>query len=176
MNERFFYVERDAWIYPANYRAIARDAIEVTAEQRLAILRNQTSEQLRGRAWSLIQAERDAIKAGGVQVSGQWFHTDAESRVMYLGLLRKAEQARAAGQSGTLTALGEPIYWKTLAGQFVPMTDALIEAVFAAVSDLDAAAFAAAETHRQALYATKEPGLYDFTGRWPTIFRSEHAS
>lgn len=176
MSEQFFYVERDNWVYPASYRAIARDAMTVTAEQRQAILRCIDPELLRARAWQLIQAERDAIKAGGVQVNSHWFHTDAESRVMYLGLLRKAEQARKAGVTGPLTALDQPIYWKTLAGEFVPMTADLIEAVFAAVSDLDAAAFAVAERHRQTLSVAKEPGLYDFTGGWPPIFGSEHAS
>lgn len=173
MPEQFFYVEREGWIYPQTYRAIPPDAIVVTAEQRQALLRQQTPDQLRARAWSLIQAERDAVKAGGVQVDGHWYHTDAESRVMYLGLLRKAEQAREAGTTGTLTALGEPIYWKTLSGQFVPMTGALVEAVFAAVSDLDARAFVAAEGHRQAVAGAKEPGIYDFTNGWPPTFKEQ---
>lgn len=122
--------------------------------------------------WESIKAKRDAIKAGGVKVGTKWYHTDTESRIQHLGLLEKARAARAAGGSDTtrLQALGKDIQWKTMDGSFIYLTVKHAEDIFAAVTDLDAATFAAAETHRAAMEASADPATYDFSAGWPATF------
>ena len=122
--------------------------------------------------WAHIKAKRDAIKSGGVKVGTKWYHTDTESRIQHLGLLEKARVARAAGGTDAtrLQALGQDIKWKTMDGSFIYLTVKHAEDIFAAVTDLDAAAFAAAETHRAAMEASADPAAYDFSAGWPATF------
>lgn len=129
-------------------------------------------EQLKESAWIRIKAKRDAIKAGGVKVGTKWYHTDTESRIQHLGLLEKARSARAAaGTDATrLQVLGQDIKWKTMDGSFIYLTVKHAEDIFAAVTDLDAAAFAAAEMHRVAMEASADPAAYDFSAGWPATF------
>lgn len=123
-------------------------------------------------AWDCIKARRDAIKAGGVKVGTKWYHTDTESRIQHIGLLEKARAARATGGTDAtrLQALGQDIKWKTMDGSFIYLTVKLAEDIFSAVTDLDAAAFAAAETHRVAMEASADPAAYDFSVGWPATF------
>lgn len=129
-------------------------------------------EEVKDRAWQAIKAKRDAIKAGGVKVGTKWYHTDTESRIQHLGLLEKTRAARAAGGTDAtrLQALGQDIKWKTMDGSFIYLTVKHAEDIFAAVTDLDAAAFAAAETHRVAMEASADPAAYDFAAGWPATF------
>lgn len=122
--------------------------------------------------WDRIKAKRDVANAGGVKVGTKWYHTDTESRIQHLGLLEKARAARAAGGTDAtrLQALGQDIKWKTMDGSFIYLTVKHAEDIFAAVTDLDAAAFAAAETHRVAMEASADPAAYDFSVGWPATF------
>lgn len=128
--------------------------------------------QIKSVKWDTIKAKRDAIKAGGVKVGTKWYHTDTESRIQHLGLLEKARAARAAGGTDAtrLQALGQDIKWKTMDGSFIYLTVKHAEDIFAAVTDLDAASFAAAETHRVAMEASADPAAYDFSAGWPATF------
>ena len=129
--------------------------------------------QIKAAKWEAIKAKRDAIKAGGVQVGTKWYHTDADSRIQYLGLIEKAKAARGAGgdDATRLQALGQDIRWKTMDGSLVDMTVGLAEAIFAAVADLDAAAFPVAEQHRAAMESSDDPASYDFSTGWPPTFK-----
>lgn len=122
--------------------------------------------------WEAIKAKRDAVKSGGVKVGTKWYHTDTESRIQHLGLLEKAKAVRTAGGGDTtrLQALGNDIQWKTMDGTFIYLTVKHAEDIFAAVTDLDAASFAAAETHRAAMEASADPSTYDFSAGWPATF------
>ena len=174
--------------------AIPDDAVEITAEQHPALLEGQssgkrivagvdgrptladppqpTTEEAMAASWEAIKSKRDAIKAGGVKVGTKWYHTDTESRIQHLGLLEKARAARAAGGTDAtrLQALGQDIKWKTMDGSFIYLTVKHAEDIFAAVTDLDAAAFAAAETHRVTMEASADPAAYDFSVGWPATF------
>ena len=170
--------------------AIPPDAVEITTEEHAALLAAQSIGKViqadqNGRpaaveppkptaaqVWERIKSERDAIKAGGVKVGTKWYHTDTESRIQHLGLLEKARAARAAGGTDAtrLQALGQDIKWKTMDGSFIYLTAKHAEDIFAAVTDLDAAAFAAAETHRVAMEASADPAAYDFSVGWPATF------
>ena len=129
-------------------------------------------DQVMAPVWERIKARRDQAKAGGVKVGTKWYHTDTESRIQHLGLLEKARAARAAGGTDAtrLQALGQDIKWKTMDGSFIYLTVKHAEDIFAAVTDLDAAAFAAAETHRVAMEASADPAAYDFSVGWPATF------
>jgi hypothetical protein len=113
-----------------------------------------TAEQI----WPQIKAERDRRKSLGVLADGNWFHSDADSRIQQLGLVLMGSTMPAG------------IQWKTMAGSFVEMTPALASQIFAATAALDQANFAAAEVHRAAMEASPAPADYDFSGGWPAAF------
>lgn len=112
----------------------------------------------RADAWERIKARREAVKAGGVQVAGHWFHSDSDSRIQQLGLVMMG-QAMPAG-----------LQWKTMGGGFVLMTPALALQIFQATAARDAAVFGAAEAHRAAMMAAPEPASYSFSAGWPASF------
>lgn len=122
--------------------------------------------------WERIKARRDQVKAGGTKVGTKWYHSDDASRAQYLGLVRLADAAVAAGgtDSTTLQYSGQDIQWKTMDGSFIKMTVKRANDVFAAVTGLDFAAFAAAETHRAAMAALDNPFEYDFSAGWPQVY------
>lgn len=166
------------------------DAVEISGEEHTALLVGQSQGKriipdanglpiladqptlTAADVWERIKAKRDAIKAGGVKVGTKWYHSDSDSRIQHLGLLEKARAARAAGGTDAtrLQALGQDIKWKTMDGSFIYLTVKHAEDIFAAVTDLDAAAFAAAETHRVAIEASADPAAYDFSVGWPATF------
>lgn len=115
--------------------------------------------------WEAIKIERDRRAAGGVLVEGNWFHTDAESRWKYFGLV----------VTGKSIPVG--LQWKTMARNqdgspvFVTMTRDLANQVFLAVQGHEQAAFDNAEAHRVALEAAADPAAYSFAGGWPAIYQ-----
>ena len=169
---------------------IPADAVEISAEEHAALIEGQSQgkrivaddngfpilvdppKPTSAEIWERIKAKRDAIKAGGVKVGTKWYHTDTESRIQHLGLLEKARAARATGGTDAtrLQALGQDIKWKTMDGSFIYLTVKHAEDIFAAVTDLDAATFAVAETHRAAMDASADPATYDFSVGWPATF------
>jgi hypothetical protein len=130
------------------------------------------ASQVKAARWDAIKAKRDAVSGGGVKVGTKWYHTDETSRAKYLGLVRMADAAVAAGGAATATLQygGQDIQWKTMDGSFIKMTVQRANDVFNAVSGLDFTAFAAAETHRVAMEASANPFAYDFANGWPATF------
>lgn len=187
-----FYSATTGGFYTAEIHGnnIPVDAVEITAEQHAALIEGQSQGKrivadeaghpvlvdppppTTAEIWERIKFKRDAIKAGGVKVGTKWYHTDSDSRIQHLGLLEKARAARVAGGTDAtrLQALGQDIKWKTMDGSFIYLTVKHAEDIFAAVTDLDAAAFAAAETHRVAMEASADPAAYDFSVGWPATF------
>jgi hypothetical protein len=156
----------------ANFAHLLPEGCVEIADEEATALQKPTREQAIAHAWGAIKNERERHKAGGVKVGTKWYHTDTESRIQHLGLLEKARAARAAGGTDAtrLQALGQDIKWKTMDGSFIYLTVKHAEDIFAAVTDLDAAAFAAAETHRVAMEASADPAAYDFSVGWPATF------
>ena len=132
----------------------------------------QSATEAKAAKLEAIKAKRTAIKAGGVKVGTKWYHSDETSRTQYIGLLRMADAAVAAGGTGTTTLQygGQDIQWKTMDGTFIKMTVQRANDVFNAVSGLDFAAFGAAETHKAAMEASADPASYDFAAGWPATF------
>ena len=115
--------------------------------------------------WNLIKAERDRRAALGVKVGNHWFHSDPKSRTQQIGLVLLGSNIPAGLQWKTLTLTPPPV--------FVPMTQALAQAIVAATAASDSAIFSAAEAHRIAMKASAAPQDYDFTVGWPTSIEDE---
>lgn len=129
-------------------------------------------EERRASVWSHVKAERTRRVNGGVQVGDHWYHTDVDSRVQHMRLADKAAALLAGGGVGAdvLQVAGQPIAWKTLANDLVPMTAALAVAIVEAIEVLDALAFARAETLRAQIEASEDPESIDITSGWPAIY------
>lgn len=110
-------------------------------------------------AWERIKNERDRRKYLGVKVGQHWFHSDDSSRIQQLALAMMGNAIPPGLQWKTLTLSPPPV--------FVNMTPALAQGIFQMTAASDAAIFAAAEAHRQAMEASAEPQDYDITGGWP---------
>lgn len=106
--------------------------------------------------WERIKAERERrTLEGGYTAAGKWFHSDGLSRTQQLGLVLLGASIPPGTQ------------WKTMDGSFVPMTQQLAQAIFAAAAASDIAIFAAAEAHRAAMEQAEDPAAYDYSGGWP---------
>lgn len=119
-------------------------------------------DTLRAVHWEAIKAERDRRTLSGgysVDVSGQpkWFHSDLLSRSQQIGLLLLG------------ASIPPGLAWKTMDGSFVPMTQALAGAIFAAAAQQDQATFAAAEAARAVMEA--DPQAFDLAAIvWPATY------
>lgn len=109
-----------------------------------------------------IKAHRDyLIQTGGAKVGADWFHSDTHSKTQQIGLVMLGANLPAG------------LKWKTMAGTFVDMTPALVQAIFAAQVTQEQAIFAAAEAHIAALAAlttVEQIAAYDWRAGWPEVF------
>ena len=152
---------------------IPADAEQITESQAIEIANpSPTIEQRREAVWEAVKSERKNRVNGGVQVGDHWYHSDVDSRVQHMQLSRDADAIIAAGGSlsDQLSVGGQPITWKTLANDLVPMTAALAVAIVEAIKLLDAQAFARAETLRAQIEASDDPESIDISTGWPAIF------
>ena len=154
-DERLYYVTENE---DGSYSAAPRPRDHVTAP-----------------VWERIKARRDQVKSGGVKVGTKWYHTDTESRILYLGLKDQARDIITAGQpdSMRLQKLGQDVRWKTMDGTFIYLSAKHAFDIVAAVGDLDAMAFTAAEIHAAAMAAADNPFEYDFSTGWPSSYAPE---
>lgn len=113
---------------------------------------------LKTKMWTLIQAERDRRKSGGVKIGENWYHSNDTSRIQHLGLI----------MFGSNMPTG--IMWKTMNGTFVEMTPQLAQQLFSTVAALDIAIFAQAEIHKASMYASPDPISYNYLTGWPLIY------
>ena len=130
------------------------EVLELSPEQAAANL-----AAARAQKWEAIKAERDRRKYLGVKVGAHWFHSDDPSRIQQLALAMMGNAIPAGLMWKTLTTTPPPV--------FVEMTPALAQGIFQATAASDAAIFAAAETHRNAMEASADPSTYDFSTGWP---------
>jgi len=109
--------------------------------------------------WELIKVERDRRKElGGYVVGANWYHSDTSSRIQQLGLV-----IMGAGIPANL-------YWKTMAGSFVLMTQTLAGQIFQTAAVSDMAIFTVAEQKKAAMLASANPKNYDYLSGWPLIY------
>jgi hypothetical protein len=108
--------------------------------------------------WEQIKLVRDTRQAAGVKVDGYWFHTDADSQLKYFGLMFLGAN------------IPEGLWWKTMTGDFVVMTQALVQKVFQTIAYTQTVIFNIAEQHKAAMEASTDPTSYDFRVGWPLVF------
>lgn len=176
---KYFLIGERVYAYPldgSQDHLIPSGAQAVTAE--FVATRNSRTPSVdaqRVEVWRRIVAKRTAITAGGVLVSGHWYHTDPTSKIQHLGNKDTARDMLDAGALPTDALLdpvtGNPIVWRVMSGVYVPMTIQIALDVVRAGKALELAAFAAAETHRTALAQAANPGEYDFSGGWPAVYQ-----
>ena len=114
-----------------------------------------------------IKMLRDERKDGGVSVGGYWFHSDAASRIQYLGLL---ERIKDLAPDEPIRFDGTPLHWKTMDGRFVVLTRGQVSAITAAIAELDVRLFAHAESLIARAQATEDLASFRFTDGWPQTF------
>lgn len=123
--------------------------------------------------WEEIKAERDRRSTeGGCKVGDHWFHSDLRSRTQQLQLARKADiEAMHGGDlDRTMVIDGIPLYWKTMSGEFVPMTYQLALDIPVSAETQELLNFKVAEQHKAALLSSQNPEDYDYSGLWPEIY------
>jgi hypothetical protein len=109
--------------------------------------------------WDLIKAERDRrTKTGGFKVGNDWFHSDDSSRIQQIGLVMMGAN------------IPQNLYWKTMSGSFVVMTQTLANQIFMAAAASDQSIFSVAEQKRAEMMASQEPGNYIYLSGWPLIY------
>jgi hypothetical protein len=137
------------------------EAVVKTKEQKISEVHSQK--------WEQIKAERLARNDGGVLVDGYWFHTDGYSRIQHLGLKDEVKDTEGLN-TDPLVIDGESVLWKTMSGEFTPMTRKRVKDIVAAVKVLDKRLFKAAEIHRMTMEASADPESYDYSTGWPAKY------
>lgn len=109
--------------------------------------------------WENIKNERDRRKLeGGYAVGANWFHSDTTSRIQQIGLVMLGANIPAN------------LYWKTMSGSFVLMTQTLATQIFQAAAASDVAIFTVAEQKKAAMLASSDPASYNYLSGWPTAY------
>lgn len=127
-----------------------------------------TLDEQRKNQWLRIKAERDTRKAGGVRVNVEgtdyWFWTDDPSRNQYALLDASARYNNLPD---------EYVFddWKTMSGQFVPLTVTLLRRMLDLGIINEGKIFNVAETHRNAVMASLTPETYNYHTGWPLSYK-----
>jgi hypothetical protein len=117
------------------------------------------AEDIKIDMWNAIKAERDRRKNdGGYKVGANWYHSDTSSRIQQLGLVMMGANLPAN------------LYWKTMGGGFVVMTQTLALQIFQTAAASDMAIFTVAEQKKAAMLASADPATYDYLSGWPLIY------
>lgn len=139
------------WTYDGNI---------ITALTEEEILANSTFlTEFQNDAWELIKNERDRRKLeGGYQAASNWYHSDTTSRIQQIGLLLLGANIPAN------------LYWKTMSGSFVLMTQTLAAQIFQAAAASDVAIFTVAEQKKAAMMVSSDPRTYNHLTGWPLSY------
>lgn len=131
----------------------------------------------RSEKWEDIKKYRDERKFKGIYVSQKWFHNDADSRTQWLGLKDKARDViNNGGNVNTVLTITHPTYgvvpiqWNTMDGSLIAVTVQLAFDVVGKTGDLDGILYGVALYHKGQLYASNDPGNYNYKIGWPAIF------
>lgn len=115
-----------------------------------------TRDEVIAKQWSKIKSIRDQRTVScGFKVGNYWFHSDLLSRGQYQALMLLG------------TNIPEGLMWKTMSGDFVEMTPALAQQVFAAAVQSDVAIFKVGQLKLAELNGSATPEDVDVTLGWP---------
>lgn len=132
-----------------------------------------TKEQWQAIIWERIKAERDRrLFEGGILSGGRWFHSDTDSKLLYLRMEQQADAILAAGGSPDDPIMVDGIQqqWKLMDNSFCAMTVGIVKQLVLDAEVQVARVFRAAEQHRLAMLESDAPQDYDFTGGWPLAY------
>ena len=97
----------------------------------------KSDETIASARWEAIKIIRDDLTLnGGCLVDGYWFHTDVYSKQQQMALMMLGQD------------LPQALQWKTMSGDFVTLTPALVSQLFSAQVTREQDIFAIAETKR----------------------------
>lgn len=114
--------------------------------------------------WIKIKEMRTKVNAGGVYVSGDWYHTDSETLAQY-----SIMYAAISVNSLPSIYIFNP-KWKTMEKNFRPMTVALLKKIINIGMYNAAKNFANAEQHKSRMYASYIPSTYDYSTGWALTY------
>lgn len=120
----------------------------------------QAEEPTASDIWIQIKAKRSRMNAGGVFVSGDWYHTDSESVAQY-SIMYASVAVNSLPSSYVFNTR-----WKTMDGDFRPMTVTLLKKIINTGMTVAAINFANAERHKAALMVNTSPLTYDYSSGW----------
>jgi hypothetical protein len=171
IGERFPNVFASCFGDPSVYSNIAWESGEPLPSR--IILDSEILDMKRIRKWDEIQAYRDSLKIGGVMVADNWFHSDPDSRIQYLGMRSQARDMILSGKSldDPIQKLGFNVMWKPMATDVrVLITAGVAIELVDKVGDLDAMVFEVAVQHKATMMALPDPTSYDFSQGWPEVY------
>lgn len=126
-----------------------------------------TLQQKRDNQWLRIKALRDLREISGVSLtidgSIYWFWTDASNLNKYSILLNTAIR-KALPDDHVFDQ------WKTMGGQFVPMTVATLYNLIDVGSVYIGEVFQVAEMHREYVMESDDPDNYNYQSGWPQTY------
>lgn len=113
--------------------------------------------------WEQIKAERERRRFdGGAKVGTLWYLSTAVATTEYNALLHLA----AGIPLGTVLRTN----WRSMSGDVIDMTPALVKSILNAGFAQIAAIDDAAQVHRTAMEASADPAAYDYSTGWPLVF------
>ena len=127
--------------------------------------------------WDCIKTQRDRRIAGGIKCGDHWYHSDSVSKNQHLANKDTARDQIAAGGAMADALLdplsGSQIRWKTMSGDFIPLTCQLAFDIVAAAKSAELATYLVAEQHKTAMEASSDPASYDYSSGWPEIYADQ---
>ena len=118
-------------------------------------------EEQRDFKWDEVKLHRDDVNAGGVNVDGTWFQTDAtsiEKYKLYSSLPDKELQG---------------VDWYAYDDKVVPLSKNLVLRILQRIAVNEAKNFGNAKRHKEALYQSDTPSDYDYMSGWTMCYADE---
>lgn len=151
-----------------------RDATTDEAAEIDARKAPEDPEVIKARVWEAIKVKRDEqLINGGYPAGGHWYNSDLIARSQHQANASKADRIKAANGDMNATmvnANGSPIYIKTMDNGYMPISAATAHLIIEQAEIHEMAIYAAALTHKAALYASANPASYDYSGGWPARY------
>lgn len=130
--------------------------------------------EIRAQKWEEIKAYRDKrLLEGGYPVGYHWYYSDLIARSQHQANARKADNIEKANgdMNATMTNVnGDPIYIKSMDNGYMPISANTAHAIVEQAEVHEMATYAAALTHKAALYASANPASYDYSSGWPETY------
>lgn len=127
--------------------------------------------------WERIKGLRDTRQDMGFQYDGKWYHSDIKSKAQHLGNKDTARDQLAAGgvmEDPLLDPItNQQIVWKTMSGEWQPLTCAAAFGIVSAAKAAEFATFAMAQFHYVEMKKLTNPFEYDYFTGWPAVYSDQ---